>query len=64
MALYVVSIYLRTRNLKQDMTMLEELDKSAEIAQPASVRQAGKNQAKPAGNQPARVGTRKTRKNY
>jgi hypothetical protein len=30
MALYVASIYLRNRNLRQDMTMLEELDKPAQ----------------------------------
>jgi len=29
MGLYVVSMYLRSRNLKQDMTMLEEIDKPA-----------------------------------
>ena len=29
MALYVASMYLRNRNLKQDLTTLEELDKSA-----------------------------------
>jgi hypothetical protein len=29
MALYVISIYLRTRNLNQDMAMLEEMDKPA-----------------------------------
>jgi hypothetical protein len=29
MALYVASMYLRSRNLKQDMSMLEEMDKSA-----------------------------------
>jgi uncharacterized protein with FMN-binding domain len=28
MGLYVASMYLRSRNLKQDMTMLEEMDKS------------------------------------
>ena len=27
MGLYVLSLYLRNRNLKQDLTMLEELDK-------------------------------------
>lgn len=26
MALYVASLYLRSRNLKQDMSMLEEMD--------------------------------------
>ena len=29
MGLYVASMYLRSRNLKQDMTMLEEMDKPA-----------------------------------
>jgi hypothetical protein len=29
MGLYVSSMYLRSRNLKQDMTMLEEMDKPA-----------------------------------
>ena len=29
MALYVFSMYLRTRNLHQDMAMLEEMDKQA-----------------------------------
>lgn len=28
MGLYVASMYLRSRNLKQDMTMLEEMDRS------------------------------------
>jgi hypothetical protein len=32
MALYVASIYLRSRNLHQDMTILEEMDKSAQVA--------------------------------
>lgn len=27
MALYVASIYIRSRNLRQDMSMLEEMDK-------------------------------------
>ena len=29
MGIYVLSIYLRNRNLKQDLTMLEEMDKEA-----------------------------------
>lgn len=29
MAIYVASMYLRSRNLKQDMSMLEEMDKPA-----------------------------------
>ena len=28
MGLYVASIYIRSRNLKQDMTMLEEMEKA------------------------------------
>ena len=28
MGLYVASMYLRSRNLKQDMTMLEDMDQS------------------------------------
>jgi hypothetical protein len=42
MAIYVASLYLRTRNLKQDMTMLEEIDKSAQPAQTSSARQPEK----------------------
>lgn len=33
MGLYVASLYLRSRNLKQDMTILEEMDKSAPVEQ-------------------------------
>jgi hypothetical protein len=67
MALYVASMYLRSRNLKQDMTILEEMDKSAESIQASSSRQPGKarqNSAKPRGSQSANVAARKTRKNY
>jgi len=28
MFIYVISLYLRNRNLKQDLTMLEEMDKN------------------------------------
>ena len=28
MGLYIASIYIRSRNLKQDMTMLEEMEKA------------------------------------
>jgi hypothetical protein len=34
MALYVASIFLRNRNLKQDMQMLEEMERSAQKAKP------------------------------
>ncbi len=42
MALYVVSIYLRNRNLKQDMTILEEMEKPAQSVQVSSPRQPGR----------------------
>ena len=42
MALYVASIYLRNRNLRQDMTLLEEMDKPA---QPVKVPQPKKSPA-------------------
>ena len=31
MALYVASIYIRTRNLNRDLTLLEEMDKPAPV---------------------------------
>ena len=31
MGLYVASMYLRSRNLRQDMSMLEEMDKPAPV---------------------------------
>lgn len=39
MALYVASIYLRTRNLNQDMKILEEMDKPTPPAKTGSLRQ-------------------------
>jgi len=47
MALYVASIYIRNRNLNQDMAMLEEMDKPAP---PVEVRQPKKSPAKSTGN--------------
>jgi hypothetical protein len=43
MGLYVASMYLRSRNLKQDMSMLEEMDK------PAAPKVEPKAASKPAG---------------
>jgi len=34
LAIYVTSIYIRNRNLRQDMTMLEELQEPVAKAQP------------------------------
>ncbi len=44
MALYVISIYVRNRNLTQDMTLLKEMDKPAP---PVEVSQPKKRPAKP-----------------
>jgi hypothetical protein len=41
MALYVASMYLRSRNLKQDMSMLEEMDKSASAPAQKTKRRKG-----------------------
>jgi hypothetical protein len=43
MALYVASIYIRNRNLNQDVAMLEEMDK---VVAPAKAKVAGKPQKK------------------
>jgi hypothetical protein len=64
MALYVASIYLRTRNLNQDVTMLEELEKSASSNPTHPAPQAKKGPAKSAGRKPTKAAVRKTRKNY
>jgi hypothetical protein len=42
MGLYVASIYLRTRNLKQDISMLEEMDKSTPAPTPVQKKIAAK----------------------
>ncbi len=60
MALYVISIYLRTRNLNQDMEMLEEMDKPAAPVQANSPQQPRKNRAKPAANKSAKTVTKKS----
>ncbi len=31
MGLYLASIYIRSRNLKQDMSMLEEMEKAGQV---------------------------------
>lgn len=64
MALYVASIYLRARNLKQDVTILEELDKPASPVQAGAPRQPKRSQAKSGGKRTAKAVTKKTRKNY
>ncbi|HXD11228.1 MAG TPA: hypothetical protein VN653_14270 [Anaerolineales bacterium] len=46
MALYVFSMYLRTRNLNQDIAMLEEMDKPAAPAETTQPKPRPKKAAK------------------
>ncbi len=62
MALYVASIYLRSRNLNQDMNVLRELDKPAPPVPTTARRQPGKTPAKSTYNKPGRPVTKKSRK--
>ena len=43
MFFYVLSIYLRSRNLNQDLSLLEEMDKSARQAEKTASVQAKKS---------------------
>ena len=62
MAIYVVSMYLRSRNLNQDMTILEELEKPAPPVQ-AVVKNEPKNRpARSGNNRSAKPVTKKSRK--
>jgi hypothetical protein len=47
MGLYVASLYVRNRNFEQEITLLEELDKSAATVQPVPAQKTGKRGAKP-----------------
>jgi hypothetical protein len=63
MALYVASMYLRSRNLNQDMTTLEELDKPAPPpVQTVPKSQPRKTSARPENNRSAKTVTKKSRK--
>ena len=62
MGLYVYSLYLRSRNLHQDMTMLEEMENSAAKAQASSERQRQKGSAKPAGRKSNKTVTKRSGK--
>jgi hypothetical protein len=62
MGLYVASMYLRSRNLNQDMTTLQELDKPAQPVQTAVKRQSKKNVAKSENNKSVRPVTKRARK--
>ena len=63
MGLYVASIYLRSRNLNQDMTTLQELDKPAPPpVQSAPKSPPRKNPVRSENNRSARTVTKKSRK--
>lgn len=62
MALYVASIYLRSRNLNQDMNVLQELDKPAPPPPTTARRKPGKNPAKSTNDKSARPVTKRSRK--
>lgn len=62
MALYVASIYLRRRNLNQDMAVLQELEKPAPPVPPTARRQPRKSPAKSTNNKSARPVTKRSGK--
>ena len=62
MGLYVYSLYLRSRNLYQDMTMLEEMENSATKAQASSKSHRQKGPAKPAGEKSVKTVTKRSKK--
>jgi hypothetical protein len=62
MALYVASIYLRSRNLKQDMTLLDEMEETAPPIQTRPVSLPKKSQTISNNNKSAKSVTKKSRK--
>ena len=64
MGLYVASIYLRSRNLKQDVTILEEMDKLATPVQTPtkSQPQPRKSRVRSENNKSAKAVTKRSRK--
>jgi len=62
MALYVASIYLRSRNLKQDMTMLNEMEEPAPPVQVRSPNQVRKASVRSENNKSTKAVTKKARK--
>ena len=64
MGLYVLSLYIRGRNLRQDISMLEEMEDSAvnvETGIKPALKKAG---TKSGGSKSAKTVTKKTRRNY
>ena len=62
MALYVASMYLRSRNLNQDMTTLQELEKPAPPVQTAVKNEPKNRPARAGNNRSAKSVTKKSRK--
>ena len=62
MALYVASMYIRSRNLKQDLTTLQELEKPAPPVQMIVKNEPKKTSPKSANNRAAKPVTKKARK--
>ena len=62
MALYVASMYLRSRNLNQDMTTLQELEKPAPPVQTVVKNEPKNRPARPGNNRSAKSVTKKSRK--
>lgn len=59
MAIYVASLYLRSRNLEQDIAILNEMDKPKSSVEKSELR---KNPARPAGNKSTKSVTKKAKK--
>ena len=62
MALYVASMYVRSRNLNQDMTTLRELEKPAPPVQTILKNETKSRPARSSNNKYAKPVTKKSRK--
>lgn len=62
MALYVASIYLRTRNLRQDMNLLDEMEKTAPPIQTTAKREPRKSAVRSENNRSGKPVTKRSRK--
>ena len=62
MALYVASIYLRTRNLRQDMNLLEEMEKTALPIQTPAKSKPRKSAVRSENNRSGKPVTKRSRK--
>jgi|SoiMethySBSTD1v2_1073268.scaffolds.fasta_scaffold2957904_1 hypothetical protein len=62
MALYVASMYVRSRNLNQDMTTLQELEKPAPPVQTILKNEPKNRPARSSNNKSAKPVTKKSRK--